>query len=260
MIIKFNKFHLVTQRPWPILVSIQLWSTMLNVVIINQIKNNKTLINIAILILISFMWWNNTIKETNEEGIHQNKTIRRIKIGILMFIISEVMFFTRFFWSYFHSIIRPNVELGQSWPPKEIKTFNPINVPILNTIILIRSGFSITHAHHLMIKNKINKAVKMITITVIIGIYFSALQGIEYMQAEFSINDSSYGTTFFIATGFHGIHVLVGSSYIIINLLIIKKIYLTKINHIGFEIATWYWHFVDVVWLFLYISVYWWGI
>lgn len=261
MIIKFNKFHIVTQRPWPILSSIQIWSIIILMVYINQFKIKKKILLsfITVLTITAIMWWNNTIKETLIEGAHQNITIKGIKKAILLFILSEIIFFLSFFWSYFHERISPNVEIGQIWPPYEIKTFNPINVPILNTIILIRSGFSITWSHHLIIENKLKKSKITLILTLVLGVYFSMLQIIEYKQSEFSNHDSSYGTIFFIATGFHGLHVIIGSTFIIINVLKINKFTLNQKNHIIFELSAWYWHFVDVVWLFLYLSVYWWG-
>lgn len=261
MIIKFNPFHLVTRRPWPLMSSIQIYRLIIITIFNNYIKTTKNInfISTIFLIAISFKWWKNINREANKEGLHIKKTIKGIKIGILLFILSEIIFFARFFWSYFHSRIRPNVEIGQIWPPIEVKTFNPINVPLLNTIILVRSGFSITISHHLLIENKYKNRKNILILTFLLGFYFSLLQIIEYKQAEFCINDSAYGTIFFIATGFHGVHVLIGSSFIFIITISIKKILITKKHHIGFEIAAWYWHFVDIVWLFLYLSIYWWG-
>lgn len=262
MIRKFNIFHIVTISPWPLLASLQICNTIIIVSYNNYIRktNSINLLNGITTCLIPTLWWKNTIKEANKEGTHLEKVREGIKIGIILFISSEVIFFLRFFWAYFHRRISPNIEIGQIWPPLEIKSFNPINVPLLNTIILVRSGFSITWSHHLLLEKKLEKSKKALLITLILGIYFSILQSIEYQQSEFSLNDSSYGTIFFIATGFHGIHVLIGSTFILVNILNIKIIYFTKNHHIGFEIAAWYWHFVDVIWLFLYLSIYWWGV
>jgi cytochrome c oxidase subunit 3 len=204
------------------------------------------------------IWWKNTSFEANKEGLHQKKITNTIKKSIILFIVSEVLFFLRFFWSFFHSGISPSIEIGIMWPPQRIKPFNPINVPLLNTIILIRSGFSVTWSHHEIIKKNLKKTIKALTVTIILGAYFTALQSIEYIQAEFALADSCFGTIFFIATGFHGAHVLIGTTFLIINLIFLEKIILSSKHHIGFEIAAWYWHFVDVVWLFLYLSVYWW--
>lgn len=259
---KFNKFHIVNQRPWPLLTSMQISNLIIIITYNNNIIKTK-LINFYCLIrivIIPLIWWKNTFIETNKEGIHQQKTIKGIKTGILLFIVSEILFFFSFFWVYIHTGIRPRIEVGQIWPPTEIKSFNPINVPLLNTIILVRSGFSITWSHHLILKNKLKKSLKALKATLILGLYFSTLQIIEYNQAEFSLRDSSYGAIFFIATGFHGIHVIIGSSFIMINILYINKIFLTKNHHLGFELAAWYWHFVDIIWLLLYLLVYWWGI
>lgn len=261
MINKYNFFHLVTISPWPILSSVQLQSTILRSIIFLAKKSNKSplTINTAVLILIAASWWKNTRIEANKEGLHQPISIKGIKIRILLFICSEVLFFISFFWSYFHRGSSPNIEIGQKWPPISVSSFNPINVPILNTLILIRSGFSITWAHHLIIEKNLIKSKIILIITCVLGVYFSLLQKIEYAQAQFSLRDSSYGTIFFMATGFHGIHVLIGTSFLIVNLAFISKIIINQKRHIGFELAAWYWHFVDVVWLFLYLSIYWWG-
>jgi len=261
MINKFHLFHIVNLSPWPILSSIQIFSLVIQISLntISKSYKNRNLIYFINTVIISIIWWNRTTKEANKEGFHLNIVIKGLKIGILLFILSEVMFFLRFFWSYFHSGVSPNIELGQNWPPNSIETFNPINVPLLNTIILIRSGFSITWAHHLIIKNNLFKSKTTLLITCILGVYFTVLQIIEYIQSQFSIWDSTYGAIFFITTGFHGIHVIIGSTFLCVNLILIKKIVVNKNHHMGFELAAWYWHFVDVVWLFLYLSVYWWG-
>lgn len=261
MINKFNLYHFVTPRPWPILRSFQVQSLIVRSIALIAKKCNKAwiLLNLSIITLISASWWKNTVKEANKEGLHTKKIVNGIKIGILLFITSEVLFFTSFFWSYFHRGSRPNVEIGQRWPPKWVESFNPMNVPLLNTLILVRSGFSVTMAHHLILEKKLKKAKIIMLTTCLLGLYFTLLQKIEYEQAEFSITDSSYGTIFFMATGFHGIHVIIGTSFLIVNYIIIKKILIRSSHHIGFELSAWYWHFVDIVWLILYLSVYWWG-
>lgn len=260
MINKFNQSHIVTLSPWPILSSTHIYSLIIQIVVNNRNKTNKRidLIYIATLSLIPIAWWKNTIFEANKEGLHTKKTTNRIKKRIILFIVSEILFFIRFFWAFFHSGIRPRIEIGIIWPPTEIKPFNPINVPLLNTIILIRSGFSITWSHHAIIKKNLIKSNKSLLVTILLGSYFTILQGIEHIQSEFSLADSCFGTIFFIATGFHGLHVLIGSTFLVVNYLFLVKIILSYRHHTGFEIAAWYWHFVDVVWLFLYLSIYWW--
>lgn len=257
---KFHPFHIVEIRPWPIFTALTIINTTISLTVWIHTSNSiPVLINASITRLIAFLWWKDVIKESKNQGNHQKKVIEGIKIGIILFIISEVLFFVSFFWGFFHRRISPTLEIGQTWPPTGIKRFNPINVPLLNTIILLSSGVSITWSHHASINNKIKKATKRIIYTVILGVYFSCLQYIEYKEAEFSIRDSAYGSTFFIATGFHGIHVLIGTTFLIVSATRIIKIEISITHIIGFEIAAWYWHFVDVVWLFLYLSIYWWG-
>lgn len=261
MIKKFNPYHIVTIRPWPTLSSIQTQTLMISSISLLSKKTGVIviLINFIRINIIASIWWKNTLTEARKEGIHLIKTKKNIKIRILIFISSEVLFFSRFFWAYFHAGRRPNVEIGQIWPPNKVESFNPINVPLLNTIILVRSGFSVTWTHHAILEKSIGKRKNILLITCLLGGYFSVLQKMEYDQSQFSINDSSYGTIFFIATGFHGIHVIIGTTFLLVNYFFLKKMLVRNSHHIGFELAAWYWHFVDVVWLVLYLSIYWWG-
>jgi len=167
-------------------------------------------------------------------------------------------FFFSFFWAFFHSSISPNIELGGIWPPYLINPFNPYQIPLLNTIILLSSGISVTWSHIRLLNKTYNKTIIRLTITIILGIYFSILQKIEYREATFNIRDSIYGSTFFILTGFHGAHVIIGTSFLFLRLIRIYLGHFRKTHHIIFEASAWYWHFVDIVWLFLYCLVYWW--
>ena len=261
MIEKFNTYHMVTNRPWPTLSSFQAQRFIVSIISILRKKRTKTNVTINLIIIryLALLWWKNTLTEANKEGLHLNATKKSIKIRIILFISSEILFFSRFFWAYFHAGTRPNVEIGQIWPPNNVESFNPINVPLLNTIILISSGFSITWAHHAILEKNFLKGKNILIITFILGLYFSVLQKIEYDQAQFCINDSTYGTIFFIATGFHGIHVIIGRTFLIVNYFFLKNMLIRNSHHIGLEIAAWYWHFVDIVWLGLYLSIYWWG-
>jgi len=260
MKIKFHQFHIVTLRPWPIINSLIAWNLVISIAHSFESTNNYLItFNLIFTSIIAKIWWSNIFKETTYQGFHQIKVINGLKIGIILFIVSEILFFTSFFWAYFHSRIRPNIEIGIIWPPTYIKPFDPINVPLLNTIILISSGISITWRHHSINKNKLSASKIRIIITCILGLLFRVLQAIEYLQSPFSISDSTYGSTFFLATGFHGIHIIIGTTFLLVclNQINNKKISITHL--VGFEIASWYWHFVDVVWLFLYLSIYWWG-
>lgn len=257
---KNHKFHLVDPSPWPIIISfIILNYTRIVILFFNTKKILPIIINIIIIILVILTWWKDIKRERTFQGHHTQLVIKSIKYGILLFIISEVLFFIRFFWSFFHHRLTPTHELGLNWPPKNIEAFNPLNIPLINTIILLRSGVSVTWTHSSICINNLNNTKLRLIITIILGIYFSFLQFFEYYYAPFSIRDSVYGRTFFLTTGFHGIHVIIGTLFLIHVLTRLIKINFSSTHHLGIEIAIWYWHFVDVVWLFLYITIYWWG-
>lgn len=192
-------------------------------------------------------------------GYHTHKLEVSLRVSMLLFILSEVFFFVSFFWAFYDAALAPNVELGIIWPPKGIVPLAVYSVPLLNTVILLSRGITVTWAHHSLINNFFNKSVVSLFITVLLGAYFLYMQYLEYSEAQFAISDGVYGRTFFIATGFHGMHVMVGAlflSYSLFNLLNSKLLYN---HHFSFEAAAWYWHFVDVVWLILFVSIYWWG-
>ena len=216
-------------------------------------------LSIARLALTSFQWWRDVRVEATVLGIHTHDVEEGLRWGILLFICSEVFFFVRFFWAYFHRSLAPSVDIGGVWPPKGILTFNPFEVPLLNTIVLLSSGVTVTWCHHAIIKGDHNSSVISLALTILLGAYFTRLQALEYYEASFSIADRVYGSTFFIATGFHGLHVLVGTLFLIVCLIRLSKGHFSANHHFGFEAAAWYWHFVDVVWLFLYVRIYWWG-
>nr|YP_010274449.1 cytochrome c oxidase subunit III [Ricania fumosa]UJT96893.1 cytochrome c oxidase subunit III [Ricania fumosa] len=258
--IQNHPFHLVSKSPWPIITSINIMTTLTGMIMWTTLKKVDTmLLGLTMTGLCSMMWWRDVVRESTFQGNHTIMVTKGIKLGMILFITSEVMFFLSFFWSFFHSSLSPNIELGMNWPPKSIKPFNPMEVPLLNTIILLSSGVSITWAHQCILLNKLNKANKSILITVLLGVYFTILQKWEYSESSFTIADSIYGSTFFMMTGFHGIHVIIGTMFLAVCFFRSKNMHFSKNHHMGFEAAAWYWHFVDVVWLFLYISVYWWG-
>jgi cytochrome c oxidase subunit 3 len=182
-----------------------------------------------------------------------------LRSGMILFIVSEIMFFVAFFWAFFHSSLAPTVELGAIWPPKGIEVMNPFEIPLLNTVILLSSGAAVTWSHHAILASKRQDAILGLVFTIILAVVFTGLQGLEYVEAPFTISDGVYGSTFFLATGFHGFHVFVGTVFLFVCLIRLYKFHFTRTHHFGFEAAAWYWHFVDVVWLFLYVTIYWWG-
>nr|QJT42834.1 cytochrome c oxidase subunit III [Empoascanara dwalata] len=255
-----HPFHLVDKSPWPLTGSIGLMTLMLGMIMwFHKIKMNLFLLSIIIIILTMIQWWRDVTRESTFQGLHTFKVTLGMKMGMLLFILSEVLFFLSFFWAFFHSSLSPSMEIGLIWPPKGITPFNPMNVPMLNTMILLSSGITITWAHNSLVNKNYSKMIQSTILTVILGIYFSILQLYEYIESPFCISDSVYGSTFFVATGFHGLHVIIGTMFILVSLSRMLKLHMSKKHHVGFEASAWYWHFVDVVWLFLYISIYWWG-
>lgn len=257
---KNHPFHLVDVSPWPLLGSLRAIITIIGLIKwFHKYEINLFIIGIIRIIIIIYQWWRDIVREGTFQGLHTFTVTIGLRWGIILFITSEVFFFISFFWGFFHRRLSPNIELGIMWPPKGITPFNPIHIPLLNTLILLTSGLTVTWAHHRLIENNFNQSIQGLILTVLLGIYFRILQGYEYIEAPFCISDAIYGSSFFIATGFHGIHVIIGTTFLLICLIRHTKNHFSSIHHFGFEAAAWYWHFVDVVWLFLYISIYWWG-
>nr|YP_010946679.1 cytochrome c oxidase subunit III [Malaccina discoidalis]WGO57397.1 cytochrome c oxidase subunit III [Malaccina discoidalis] len=255
-----HPYHLVEQSPWPLTGALGSMIMMIGIIKwFHQFNNNLMLLGMSIMLLTMIQWWRDITRESTYQGMHTNFVIKGLRWGMILFIISEVFFFISFFWAFFHSSLSPTIEIGSTWPPMGIIPFNPIQIPLLNTTILLSSGVTVTWAHHSLLENNFNQALQGLFFTIMLGIYFTILQGYEYIEAPFTITDSIYGSTFFMATGFHGIHVIIGTTFLLICLLRHLFLHFSSFHHFGFEAAAWYWHFVDVVWLFLYISIYWWG-
>ena len=207
-------FHIVTNRPWPIILSFRFINTLIRTVIwIYRSISIFIILNFINSILIIILWFRDIIRERTFQGIHSIFITNFLKFRIILFILSELIFFISFFWTFFHSSISPNIEINITWPPKNIKFFNPIEIPLLNSFILVSSGFTVTLSHYYLIINNLKLRKSYLLLTILLGIYFTILQTIEYSNSFFCFNDSIYGSIFFIATGFHGLHVLIGSIY-----------------------------------------------
>nr|UBN08965.1 cytochrome c oxidase subunit 3 [Panesthia tryoni tegminifera] len=255
-----HPFHLVDKSPWPLTGAIGALITMTGLIKWFHLYNNQLIfIGFMIMILTMIQWWRDIVREGTYQGLHTKFVTKGLRWGMILFIISEVFFFISFFWAFFHSSLSPTIEIGSLWPPIGIQPFNPLQIPLLNTAILLSSGVTVTWAHHGLLENNYNQSFQGLFLTIILGIYFTALQAYEYLEASFTIADSVYGSTFFMATGFHGLHVIIGTTFLLTCFLRHLFYHFSSNHHFGFEAAAWYWHFVDVVWLFLYISIYWWG-
>nr|YP_010531735.1 cytochrome c oxidase subunit III [Aspidoscelis sexlineatus]UXX18680.1 cytochrome c oxidase subunit III [Aspidoscelis sexlineatus]UXX18693.1 cytochrome c oxidase subunit III [Aspidoscelis sexlineatus]UXX18706.1 cytochrome c oxidase subunit III [Aspidoscelis sexlineatus]UXX18719.1 cytochrome c oxidase subunit III [Aspidoscelis sexlineatus] len=255
-----HSYHMVNPSPWPLTGATAAFALTGGLVM--WFHHNKLVllqIGLILMFLTMIQWWRDIVRESTFQGHHTPTVQKGLRYGMILFITSEVFFFIGFFWAFYHSSLAPTPELGGQWPPSGIFPLNPMEVPLLNTAVLLASGITVTWAHHAIMSGKHKEATQALTLTIILGLYFTLLQAMEYYEAPFTIADSVYGTTFFVATGFHGLHVIIGSSFLLICLLRQINHHFTMQHHFGFEAAAWYWHFVDVVWLFLYISIYWWG-
>jgi len=261
-----HPFHMVTSSPWPFLTSFSILFFFLSTIIYLHFWQTTGFINICIslccLIYCIFSWFSDIIIEGTFQGNHTHKVYVGLVHGMLLFIVSEIMFFFAFFWAFFHSSLIPSIFIGAVWPPYNIEVLNPWGLPFLNTIILLSSGVSLTVAHRYLMLNTLKgnrRLFYFLLITVLLGILFTLLQIKEYIEAPFSICSGIYGSVFFLATGFHGLHVLIGTTFLMVCLGRVKYFHFRRQRHLGFAAAAWYWHFVDVVWLFLFITFYWWG-
>jgi len=266
-----HDYHLVEPSAWPIVGSVGTFITAIGAIAYFQtIKGAPALFGLisgpwililgALILAYTFVgWWRDVIKESVVQGDHTPVVKLGLRYGMILFIASEVMFFLAWFWAYFNAALFPNAIRLTTWPPPDIATFDPWHIPLLNTLILLTSGTTVTWAHHAIQSGNQRDAVRGLALTVILGMAFTAFQAYEYMHAGFQFSGNVYGATFFMATGFHGFHVIVGTIFLIVCLFRAMAGHFTPERHFGFEAAAWYWHFVDVVWLFLFASIYVWG-
>lgn len=258
----YHPYHLVEPSPYPYMASFSALGLTTGAVMYFHAYNYGGVllsVSLLLLVLISYSWWRDIVREATFQGHHTLVVQRGLKYGMLLFILSEVMFFFSFFWAFFHSSLGPEIEIGGVWPPIGIETINAFDVPLLNTTILLSSGATVTWAHHAMIAGDRKNAINGLIVTIILAVIFTSLQGMEYWEASFTMADSVFGSIFFVATGFHGLHVAIGTIFLTVMLIRLIRHHFTKFHHLGFEAAAWYWHFVDIVWLFLYVFIYWWG-
>ncbi len=253
---KRHDYHIIAPSLWPFLGAVSGAIMFIGAVLwFHDITPWLALIGLAGVLYTMFVWWSDVIGEANS-GDHTPVVRIGIRMGFILFIISEVMFFSAWFWTFFKHAIFP---MDGAWPPAGITTFDPWSLPLINTLILLLSGCTVTWAHHELITGKRSNLIWGLLFTVLLGAVFTVFQAVEYMEAPFAFSGNIYGATFFMATGFHGFHVIIGTIFLTVCLLRSRAGDFTPHQHIGFEAAAWYWHFVDVVWLFLFSAIYIWG-
>jgi cytochrome c oxidase subunit 3 len=256
-------YHLPDPSPWPILGSLGGFLIVFGIILAAH-YGSYIVLTVGVLgtLAVAFFWWRDVIRESRTPGAHSPIVRLSLRYGMTLFITSEVMFFVGFFWAYFNFLIFPETQgNGMTvWPPSDIHTFDPFHLPFLNTMILLLSGTTVTWAHHSLLEGDRRGLVLGLGITILLGLSFTTCQAIEYAHAPFKfVGGGVYPSTFFLATGFHGFHVIVGTLFRIVCWFRARAGHFTPERHFGFEAAAWYWHFVDVVWLFLFICIYWWG-
>ena len=257
-----HPYHLVSPSPWPIFTCISLYTlTTSGVQTMHGFAYAINWLPIALILLVSsmFFWFRDVVSEGTYLGNHTLAVQRGLNMGIALFIASEALFFLAIFWAYFHSSLSPTVEVGTQWPPIGIEAIDAFELPLLNTVLLLASGVTITYSHHSLIQGNRNGALYGGIFTIALAIIFTAFQGIEYTFSSFTLSDGTFGSCFYFGTGFHGLHVIIGTIFIGAGFWRILAYHLTENHHLGLESGILYWHFVDVVWLFLFLSVYYWG-
>ncbi len=257
-------YHLVDPSPWPICAAFGAGLLLLGIVL--DAHYGDRLVLIAGLLstgLVAALWWRDVLRESRTPGLHSPVVRLGLRYGMVLFIASEVMFFVGFFWAFFHFALYPEHVLDTAtpmWPPAGIRTFDAFKLPFLNTMILLLSGCTVTWAHHSLIEQDRRGLIQALGLTILLGMSFTACQAWEYSDAPFHFAGGGiYPSIFFLATGFHGFHVIVGTCFLVVCWFRSRDNQFTPTRHFGFEAAAWYWHFVDVVWLFLFVSIYVWG-
>ncbi|MEM8749343.1 MAG: cytochrome c oxidase subunit 3 [Pseudomonadota bacterium] len=273
---KNHDYHIIDPSPWPLIGSVgALVMAIGGIVWMRGLQGSSVfgmegpwlfVIGLGIVLYTMYGWWADTIKEAHA-GDHTKVVSLHLRYGMIMFIASEVMFFVAWFWAFFDAALFPaeavqearTAYTGGTWPPANIEVLDPLHLPLFNTITLLLSGTTVTWAHHALLEGDRKGLIWGLFLTIVLGLIFAAVQIIEYAVAPFSFSNSLYGATFFMATGFHGFHVFIGVIFLAVCLFRAMRGHFTEKQHFGFEAAAWYWHFVDVVWLFLFFAVYIWA-
>jgi cytochrome c oxidase subunit 3 len=263
-----HPYHMVEPSPWPLIGALSAGVLATGMVLLMH-DVTALLVPIGVIMVLVTMagWWRQVVREATFQGHHTPIVQLGLRYGMLLFIASEVMFFAAFFWAFFDASIYADEVIqfarvaytGGHWPPEGVHVFNPFDIPFLNTMILLLSGCTVTWAHHALRQGDRKAMLQGLGLTILLGAIFTGLQAYEYAHAAFGFRDGIYSSTFYMATGFHGAHVIIGTIFLIVCFFRAYAGHFKPDHHFGFEAAAWYWHFVDVVWLFLFSCVYIWG-
>lgn len=267
-----HPYHLVDPSPWPIITAVSVMVTMFGFLrMMHEGNYDLLVVGLGAVMVTMFFWWRDVVREA-ESGYHNQIVDYGLRYGMVLFIMSEILFFSAWFWAFFDASLFPggaaNPEMvsrtevmGGVWPPVDMegKLFNPWHVPLLNTFVLLSSGATVTWAHRCLILNDRKGFLFALAVTIALGVLFTSLQAYEYLEAAFGFSEGIYPSVFYMTTGFHGAHVIIGTIFLSVCWFRGYLGQFTPTHHFGFEAAAWYWHFVDVVWLFLFSFVYWWG-
>jgi cytochrome c oxidase subunit 3 len=263
--IRYN-YHIIDISPYPIYTALSILTIMISSILL---MNRYTLgyiepkyINIIGLVILSiniYLWWKDIIKEGLYKGEHNNKVEHNLNTGFILFVISEILIFASFFFSYFYNSLIPDIIISSFWPPKGILPINTYSIPLLNTALLFFSGFTITAAQYLININNKKDSIYYIIITLLLAFIFLLLQYFEYKSSSFTINDSIFGSSFFLLTGFHGLHVIIGFLFIFFALIRLYYLHFSSNHYLHLSFSAIYYHFVDIIWIFLFLSLYLWA-
>ncbi|MCC0069094.1 MAG: cytochrome c oxidase subunit 3 [Rhodobacteraceae bacterium] len=261
---KNHDYHILKPSLWPLLGAVGGFVMLFGAVLwMKGITPFVFLAGVALVLYVMYGWWSDVVHEGNT-GDHTPVVRIGLRYGFILFIMSEVMFFSAWFWTFFkHALypMGPDSPLKDGvWPPAGIETFDPWHLPLINTLILLCSGAAVTWAHHALVhENNRRDMISGLALGAALGALFTLFQAFEYSHAAFGFAGNIYGASFFMATGFHGAHVIIGTIFLLVCMFRAMKGHFTPEQHVGFETAAWYWHFVDVIWLFLFAAIYIWG-
>ena len=253
-------YYVIAPSPWPFLRGVSVAVLALGFSWGLSCRAWVGVLTRALLLgLFRASWWRDIRREGRLNGTQSETFLPVLRWGVLLFISSEVLLFFSFFWGYLHLRLAPSLRVGRNWPPVGLEAIPCFDLPLLNTLILLSSGVTITASHHSLILGKVSLGRAYLYWTIALGLYFRGVQGLEYLYCSFTLIDRAYGSIFFISTGAHGLHVIVGAIALGVRAVRLTQGQLNKARHFGYEAAVWYWHFVDVVWLVLFRLYYWWG-